>query len=1376
MANIQQISPTPTSQSNSISTARVPTLLEDRSNWIIYRESFLTAVFAKGLRRYLDGTEKQPIPTSAYSVDPDADENYEKAVDQWTANHANIKLLPLDTVPESLKLEITAKHLAIDTWGVVIAHYDTLNQGDFVQAGLLEQMHMLKCDDGADPCTFLTQLAKLRVEYTNAGGVLSDNQYRVLIICLLPDSCRPSVRAVMLSAQTAGCTLTSTILLNAINELARNEHALDQDTSSASALAAGANVRCYNCKKLGHVIAECRQKGGGKEDQGKDGKGKRCRLRKKKGEKEKESSSSGASANTAQTPVQTASMASVVVHNVARESCVEDYTFWNTDSACYISTDFVKLSSDSIPRSRYVRLVDSGASQHFEPHCDNFISFRQITPIPINSADGRVFYATGKGDVCIVLGRGKDIQDEFVLHDVLYAPSMPISLISVSRLVASGFQVQFKRGGCHLTTPSGTCLTPVPERNGLYPLSSVEPISQSPCVPEMAAATLTQLEFHRRMAHAYPPTFQKMIRDGVVTGIDLEAAEVEFCEVCQKAKQTRKPFPKVRSSPHATKYGQHVHTDVWGKAQVRSWDGKEYFITFLDEYSDEAFVSLMRTKSEALAHYRAYKAWAKTHRGVTEVQFLQSDRGGEYTGAEFNSHLAEHGTLRNLTVHDSPQSNSKAERLNCTLAEHARALLFDAGLPKFLWGEAILHAAWLRNRTTSKNTPGSTPHERGTGQKPNLSNLPCFGVTCWMHQENVGKLDPKSKPARWVGYELQSKGHKVYWPDRHTVLVERNIRFEPDTVVTETVGVQGENSPPSGPATPPSPPPGPAATNPPAPNPAQPPAPAAPTNLPNPATPAAPESAAPHPDPPPTTMNPPPPDVSPPGAPVDAPEHVLTKRDVAELDAPAAPVESEASSSRPRRTRQPSRWVRDLQAGLGSTGGRGAQRVPKSVLKPSACLAGEIWDDVELEGEVEEEEEDIEFESELDVCGCASHHDLSAFVAPVQGTHCEHCGNMPLLFTLAAMSSSDEPTYRDAMAGPEKDNWLAAMKDELTRINKMGTYELVEHPRNANIVGSVWALRKKRDEHNNVAKFKARLCAQGFSQVPGIDYTQTASPTARTSSFRFALALAAALDLEVHQIDFKNVYLNGKLEKTIYMRQPPDFAAPGKENFVWRLRKALYSLKQAGLMWYKVVCKLMDNIRLHRSKHDPGVFFLAVPGILIIVVIHVDDCLLMTKGTDLMRALKDQLRCRFKISDLGEARWLLGFDVLRDRPARTISLSQRAYIDTMLTHFRMTDSHPLTVPLDPHANLFKFELTAEEREEMKRVPYAQLVGSLMYATVGTRLDIAFVVPMLSRFMSDPAGIHWEAAKRVLHYLKGTRDYRLTYGPSKDGLSRYTDAD
>ena len=174
-------------------------------------------------------------------------------------------------------------------------------------------------------------------------------------------------------------------------------------------------------------------------------------------------------------------MASVVVQDVTCPPCVKDYTFWNAtlDCACYVLTDFAKLSSESLLQPHYARLIDSGTSQHFRTTS----SHSSPLLLSINSVDGHVFYATGKGDVCMVLTCGKDTQDEFLLYEVLYAPSMSISLVSVSCLIAAGFNVKFKQGSCHLTTPSGTHLTSVPEHNSLYQLSSAEPVSQSHCVP-----------------------------------------------------------------------------------------------------------------------------------------------------------------------------------------------------------------------------------------------------------------------------------------------------------------------------------------------------------------------------------------------------------------------------------------------------------------------------------------------------------------------------------------------------------------------------------------------------------------------------------------------------------------------------------------------------------------------------------------------------------------------------------------------------------------------------------------------------------------------------------------------------------------------------
>ncbi|CDO71000.1 hypothetical protein BN946_scf184844.g4 [Trametes cinnabarina] len=1309
MADFQQITPDPTSLStssdlSSTTSLKIPLLVEDGSNWVLYKAQFLTAVHAKGLRRYLEGRERMPTPTTAPGVDSEADERYETALDKWTANHATIKTLLFQTLPESLKLEVLTLTRAVDMWRVVTSRYD--NQGDFVQVNILTQIQRLKCEEGADPRPVLAQLAKLRSEYATAGGTLSDEQYKVHILALLPLSYRPAVRAILASAQATGTSITSTALLTAINNIARDEHALEGEQSSTSALAARSGMRCFNCNKEGHTKAECWSKGGGKEGQGPKRRGRKKKSDNKGKGKEEKRESESAKAAAVSVPVVSDSMPQTLA----------DATFWD-ESACLVATDFAKVSASPLKPTPHTRLVDSGASRHFDPHRSNFTTLRPITPIPINSADGRVFYATGEGDVRVAVRHGRH-NINFMLRNVLYAPAMLIALMSVSQLVKSGFQVHFERDGCHITTPAGTSLPVITDRSGLYPLSGVQPSSEARAA-EAAAAAMSQLEFHRRMGHAYPPTLRKMVSEGVVTGIELDAAEVDFCEVCIQAKQTREPFPKERLSPRAEAYGDRVHTDVWGKAQVCTWDGKEYFITFLDDHADEAFVSLMRTKGEALSRYRAYEAWVKSHRGVQEIKTIQSDRGGEYTSREFVEHLEKHGTTRRLTIHDSPQQNGKAERLNRTLVEHARALLFDAHLPKFLWGEAVLHACWLRNRTSGKNTPGTTPHEVATGEKPDLSNLPRFGAKCWILQQNIGKLDPKLKPGRWIGYSLESKGHKIYWPERRTVSIERDVRFEPETEVLMDVRVQSEGEPTSG-----------SVLN----------APDSPSA--SPSSPSSSPPSTPKPETPTTAV------ATPPSVPSSSPNTVPQKQTslkpiLAEQDMPKEPPVAEG---RPKRERKPSAWVRNLQAGVGTTGGRGAQRVPPSILGEDAQLAAEFWEEMESEGELKD----------------VAAQDMTAFDSP--------------LFALAALGSDDEPTYREAMAGPEKEQWTAAMREELTRIEQLGTYELVERPPDANVVGAVWALRKKRNERNEVVKYKARLCAQGFSQVYGVDYTLTASPTAHASSFRLVLALAAKHDWETDVIDFKNAYLNSRLDDTIYMRQPPGFEVPGRERHVWRLLKALYGLKQAGLLWYRVVCALMSEIGLTRSEYDPGVFHLITQDVVIIIVIHVDDCILVTNSRLLMEGLKAQLAQRYEIVNLGEARWLLGYEIRRDRSACTVSLSQVAYIDTMLSRFNMTDAHPVSVPLDPHTNLFNYTLDDDERAEMRNRPYAQLIGSLMYAAITTRPDISFATSTLARLMADPATIHWEAAKRVLRYLKGTRNYVLMFGSTSDGLVGYTDAD
>ena len=150
----------------------------------------------------------------------------------------------------------------------------------------------------------------------------------------------------------------------------------------------------------------------------------------------------------------------------------------------------------------------------------------------------------------------------------------------------------------------------------------------------------------------------------------------------------------------------------------------------------------------------------------TRIKRLHSDRRGEYLSGPFDDHLAKAGTLRNLTMHDTPEHNGVSERLNRTLLEKVHAMLHSSGLPKFLWGEAVKHAVYLKNRTPTIALDEQMQFEAFFGKKPNFKGLQEFGAKVWVHDANGSKLDGRSTIGRWVGFDEESSGHRIYWPKR----------------------------------------------------------------------------------------------------------------------------------------------------------------------------------------------------------------------------------------------------------------------------------------------------------------------------------------------------------------------------------------------------------------------------------------------------------------------------------------------------------------------------------------------------------------------------------------------------------------------------------
>jgi len=355
---------------------------------------------------------------------------------------------------------------------------------------------------------------------------------------------------------------------------------------------------------------------------------------------------------------------------------------------------------------------------------------------------------------------------------------------------------------------------------------------------------------------------------------------------------------------------------------------------------------------------------------------------------------------------------------------------------------------------------------------------------------------------------------------------------------------------------------------------------------------------------------------------------------------------------------------------------------------------------------------------------------------------------------------------------------------------------IVERPENQQAIGSRFVLRNKFRSNGTLEKKKARLVARGFSQRPGVDYGDTFAPVARIGSIRLVASLAARLDLELRQFDITTAYLNGNLTEDVYMEPPKHIeevleeivSSGGKSclrsaasktleqlqlgDKVFLLKKALYGLRQAGRCWYERLRAILYKFDLTQSACNPCVFYLGERENLVIVVIYVDDIIVAARrDCDTVGRLYAHLSEEFEVKDFGLTKYCLGIEF--SQKEGKITMNQRGYVDDLLKRFGMVDSKPVATPMSQGTKLARNEKIDSTQVD---VPYRELVGALMYLSVCTRPDIAHAASYLSQFNNCYDSDHWTAAKRVLRYLKGTRDVGLIYGKTSDPLTGFVDAD
>ena len=287
------------------------------------------------------------------------------------------------------------------------------------------------------------------------------------------------------------------------------------------------------------------------------------------------------------------------------------------------------------------------------------------------------------------------------------------------------------------------------------------------------------------------------------------------------------------------------------------------------------------------------------------------------------------------------------------------------------------------------------------------------------------------------------------------------------------------------------------------------------------------------------------------------------------------------------------------------------------------------------------------------------------------------------------------------------------------------------------------------------------------------------SPVVKHSSIRALLGIVAMHDFELEQLDVKTTFLHGELEENIYMEQPEGFVDSGKEDYVCLLKKSLYGLKQSPRQWYKRFDSFMTTHNFKRSSYDSCVYFKkSTDGSFVYLLLYVDDMLIAAKDKEEIRKVKNQLSKEFEMKDLGAAKKILGMEILRNRKAGKLYLSQKGYIEKVLYRFNMQNAKPVSTPLAAHFRLSSAlsPQSDDEIDYMSRVPYSSAVGSLIYAMVCSHPDLSYAVSAVSRYMANPGKEHWKAVQWIFRYLRSSTDACLQFGRTRSGVVVYVDSD
>ena len=319
------------------------------------------------------------------------------------------------------------------------------------------------------------------------------------------------------------------------------------------------------------------------------------------------------------------------------------------------------------------------------------------------------------------------------------------------------------------------------------------------------------------------------------------------------------------------------------------------------------------------------------------------------------------------------------------------------------------------------------------------------------------------------------------------------------------------------------------------------------------------------------------------------------------------------------------------------------------------------------------------------------------------------------------------PPNRKAMLNCKyKVKWEEAEADELRSFAKCDVMtKYPPPPENVKVLPLKWIYTVKKDLKGIIIRYKARLVAQGFFQVFGVDYTDTYSPVAKFVSIRVMLAISMQLGLIVHTMDVDTAFLNAPLEENIWVKIPDGTQLPTGDNGIYKLIKSLYGLKQASRCWNNLINEYLIESGFQRLEADPCIYVreiqIEINGEIVIkfqiVALYVDDLIIAASNKNLITDLEKVFEARFKMKKLNKIKQILGMGVHHDKDRNTIYITQQQYIEDSVKRFAKYGISEFRTPMDDRQQFSKQQMPKEGSPEALQVatfPYRELIGTLLW--------------------------------------------------------------